>query len=31
MNCQYCYIEYCFDEIDIEVLQIGYNDGLFIL
>ena len=27
MNCQYCHTEYRFDEIDIEALQTGYNDG----
>ena len=27
MNCQYCHTEYRFDEIDIEALQAGYNDG----
>ena len=27
MNCQYCHTEYRFDEIDIEALQTGYNEG----
>ena len=27
MNCQYCHTEYRFDEIDVEALQSGYNDG----